>query len=99
MQEATKTLHAGDTFEVTLQSRGGLGLQIRFSATPEDIVAVDRLVLTPAQQQPGDAIPAVWRVTALKAGSCKLLFYETRPWDQTFEPIVQLRYDITVNER
>jgi hypothetical protein len=98
-QNENRLLKTGDFFDITLKSRGAIGLQLMYKAEPEDIATVSRLKTDIiSNPQPGDTINAVFRIKATKAGKCKITFYETQPWNKDFKPNIQKKIILKVKD-
>lgn len=97
-------LDRGQSLQVTLQSRGAAGLQLRYDIADTSVVAVERKDVDPGDQTAahsptvGGAVPAVFEIRGLRPGRTQITFFEIRPWEPTFQRIVQRTLTVTVGE-
>jgi hypothetical protein len=92
-------LRIGDFIDISLKSRGALGLQLKYTAMPDSLVEVRRMQNeTVSDSLPGDAVKASFRIVAVHSGKCTVTFYETLPWEKNFEPVIQKEYLIEITE-
>jgi len=86
-----------ESFELVLQSRGGLGLQLSYRTNGDGVVEVDRVDADPARTvAPGDSLPVTYRVTGVGKGTAVITFYERQPWDKNFKEIIQKEVQVEV---
>ena len=89
-----RRIKAGESFEMTLHSRGGLGLQLSYRMDHDGVVDVNRE--EPGAALPGDSLPVVYRIRGLRKGRVVIAFYETQPWNNNFREIVQKEVQVEV---
>jgi hypothetical protein len=100
--EDNLTLKVGEVRRVTLQSRGAVGLQLIARIGDDSIVRVERQEYIPADSSKtmptniGGPVPAIFAITALRAGETEVTFAETRSWDKNFKETIQKHFKIVV---
>jgi len=93
----TIKLKIDEEHQLILDNRGATGLKIMYSCEPEDIVSIERLDNLPiTDHMPGSSIKSVYSIRAKQTGQVKVSFYETRVWDENFEPIPVKEFIMTI---
>lgn len=91
--EDSLTIRINETKQVTLQSRGAMGLQLLFRISDSSVVDIKRIDSKgpndSSKTNIGGSIPAVFEIRGLKAGKTNVEFYETQPWNKNFKDISQ----------
>src|SRR6478735_902996 len=88
------TIKKGQSHQVTLPSRGALGLQLNYRCNPDSIVEIHRKDVDTSQgtKEPpknvGDSIPAIYEIKGINVGATIITFYETQPWNKDFKEIL-----------
>ena len=85
-----------ESFQVELQSRGGLGLQLSYRTDNDGVVEVSRVSTGIAL--PGSNLPVTYEITGLRKGKVKITFYETQPWNKNFTEIIQKEVGVEVTD-
>jgi len=94
-----RAIKVRDSFELVLQSRGGLGLQLSYRTDREGVVEVDRVDADTARTvAPGDNLPVTYRVTGIGKGEAEIIFYEYQPWNKNFKEIIQKEVQVEVTD-
>jgi hypothetical protein len=94
-----RAIKVRDSFELVLQSRGGLGLQLSYRTNREGVVEVDRVDADTARTvAPGDNLPVTYRVTGIGKGTVVVTFYERQPWNKNFKEIIQKEVQVEVTD-
>ena len=93
----TRTIKIKESFELLLQSRGGLGLQLAFRINNDGVVDVNRQGPDADRAvQPGDSLPVTYRVTGVGKGRALITFYEYQPWNKNFREVIQKEVQVEV---
>ena len=90
-------LKPNESYQLTLQSRGAMGLQLMYRCEDTSVVEVTRSdykLLESDSTKIGNNIPALYKIKALKRGKTRIQFYETQPWNKDFKEVI--REDILV---
>jgi hypothetical protein len=89
----------GEVFELLIDNRGTTGLSIMYSMDKNDIVSIEGpKFLKTENAKPGDTNKISFKVTTLKTGGVKILFYETQIWNKNFQPLQVLEMIINVSK-
>lgn len=95
----TRVIKPQESFQLVLESRGGLGLQLSFRSDNDGIVDVSRVSAAPAGTvSPGSNLPVTYKITGLRKGKVKISFYETQPWNKNFKEIIQKEVQVEVTD-
>jgi hypothetical protein len=88
----------GQLTNISLESRGSLGLMLYYEIDLPLLIEIDRLPESGQNIQPGDPINAVFSIKALNVGICAITFYETQPWNKAFTPILKRAIQINIEK-
>jgi hypothetical protein len=94
-----RRIKPNESFQLVLQSRGGIGLQLSYRVDNEGVVDVFRMEAdTSAPVSPGSSMPVTYRITGVQKGKVSITFYETQPWNKSFKEIVQKAIQVEVTD-
>lgn len=97
MQTETIFIHPDQRHAVTLNNRGSSGLQMQVTADHADVVRITRRHTAPLEgMMPGDPLQVTFDIEGLQPGTTEVTFFETRPWDKSFAPIIAKKLIVKV---
>ncbi|MBX7046972.1 MAG: hypothetical protein K1X86_14170 [Ignavibacteria bacterium] len=93
------TLKAGEKFNLVMQGRGALGLELSFENSDSSVIQLNRVDSDNLDRNPeaGSSVQIVFEVIALKKGKADLIFFESKPWDNNFQKIVKKQFSVIVD--
>ncbi len=95
----TLKLKPAETYNVEMDSRGALGLQLLFRTDKDSIVTITKnspSLNNSNAVSAGDSIKVVFTITAVNPGTATITFYETQPWNKNFKEIVTKQVTVQV---
>lgn len=97
MQTETIVIRPGEGHAVTLSNRGASGLQMQATTDHADVLRIKRRNTTSLEGlKPGDPLQVTFDIEGLKSGTAEVTFFETRPWDKNFAPIIAKKLIVKV---
>lgn len=96
MQTETIVIRPDEGHAVTLSNRGASGLQMQATTDHADVLRITRRDASLEGLKPGDPLQVIFDIEGLKSGTAEVTFFETRPWDKNFAPIIAKKLIVKV---